>query len=103
MLYRSVLEFQVKIVCQLDRSAPYRFLRILVEADGWKEQLQQIRWCEASGEIVRLLLDTKERRQGMENLESRLREIDAEMEQHSDTLLSKLEASREDQSRWHLS
>ena len=39
----------------------------------------------------------------MENLESRLREIDAEVQRHSDTLLSKSETSREDQSRWYLS
>ena len=101
--YRSVLEFQVKIICQFDRSGVHQFVRNLVEVDGWKEQLERIRSQEATCEKLRVLLDTEDRRQAMESVESRLREIDAETHKHSDGILSELNASRENQNHWHVS
>ena len=96
-LCRSVLEFQVKVICQFNRSGVLQFVRNLVEVDGWKEQLERIKSQEAACEKLRVLLDTKERRQAMESVETRLRAIDAEVHKHSDGLLSELTTSRDHQ------
>lgn len=96
-LYRSILEFQIKAICQFDRNTAHQFARNVVEADGWTAKLDQIRSCEGACEKYRVLLDTKERRQGIERLESRLRDVDAEVQQRSEALLSELVVSREEQ------
>ena len=96
-MYRRILEFQVRFICHFDRNTAHQFARNLVLADEWKKQLEQIRLCEATCEKLRVLLDTKERQQGMERLESRLREVDAEVQQRADTLLSEFKDLREDQ------
>ena len=59
-LYRSVLEFQAKVVYQLDRSAAYRFVRNLSEVGGWKEQIEQIKLRETTCEKFMAILDTEE-------------------------------------------
>ena len=102
-LYRSILEFQIRAICQFDRTATHQFARNVVEADGWTAKLDQIRSCEGACEKYRVLLDTNERRQGMERLESRLRDLDAEVQQRSEALLSELVVSREEQKGWKMS
>lgn len=102
-LYRSILEFQIRAICQFDRTTAHQFARNVVEADGWTAKLDQIRSCEGACEKYRVLLDTIKRRQGMERLESRLRDLDAEVQQRSEALLSELVVSREEQKGWKMS
>lgn len=102
-LYRSILEFQIRVICQIGRNTAHQFARNVVEADRWKEQLEQIRSRERACEQCMNILNTEERRQGMQRLESRLRDVDAEVQQRSDALISELKASREDQKGWNMS
>lgn len=94
-LYRTILEFQVRAVCQFDRNTAHQFARNLVEADGWRLQLEQIKSCEEACEKIRVLLYSEQQQQGMDRLEESLSFIDAEIKQRDDRLLAELEASRE--------
>ena len=87
-LYRSILEFQIRILCQFDRNTAHQFARNVFKADGWEEQIDQITLYEVACEKCRVLLDTKERRKGMERLQSRLRKLGCEFQQQYDTLVS---------------
>ena len=92
-LYRSILEFQIRVICQLDRNTAHQYARNVINADGWEKQIDQIMLFEAACEKCRVLLDTKERQQGMERLECRLRELGCEVH----TILSELKSLRSDQ------
>ena len=96
-LYRRVLEFQARAICQFDRSTAHQFARNLVEADGWKQQLEQIKSCEAACEKTRALLQWKQQQQGMELLENTLKLLEVRIQQRGDKLLAELDASREEE------
>ena len=95
-LYRRVLEFQARAICQFDRSTAHQFARNLVEADGWKQQLEQIKSYEIACEKTWVLLQWKQQQQGMELLDNTLKLLDARIQQRDDKLLAKLKVSREE-------
>ena len=95
-LYRRVLEFQARAVCQFDRSTAHQFARNLVEADGWKQQLEQIKSCETACEKTRVLLQWKQQQQSMELLDNTLKILDSTIQQREDELLAELDLSREE-------
>lgn len=86
-LYRSILQFQARAICQFDRRRSHQFARNLVEADGWGKQLEQIRSCEAECEKICVILQSNEHQQGMERLEKISKAITAEIQQRGDRLL----------------
>lgn len=96
-LYRSVLEFQARAICQFDRGRAHQFARNVVEADEWKKRLEQITSGEAECEKIRVLLHSSEQQHGMERLEGFFKPLNAEIQQRDDTLLAALEASREEE------
>ena len=96
-LYRTILEYQIRIICQLDRNNAHQFARNVVEADNWRGYLEKIRACEAACKDYMALLDTTERLHGMQRLENRLRDVDSEIQQRFDTLIDELETSRKEQ------
>ncbi len=98
-LYRSILEFQIRAICQFDRNTAHQFARNLVKADGWEGKIDQIKLYEAACEKCRVLLDSKERQQGMERLESSLRKMGFEFQQQCGTIISELKSSRVDECR----
>lgn len=102
-LYRAILEFQARAICQFDRGTAHQLARNFVEADGWTRKIAEIKVCDEACEKFRVLLDTKERQQGMKRLENRLRDIEIEVQQSFDTLLAEFKSSHEDQKRWNLS
>jgi tRNA nucleotidyltransferase/poly(A) polymerase len=72
-LYKQILEYQARAVCQFDRSKVHQIARNILKADGWKSMLGRIRETEIACENEKQRIDANYKKSRLRRLKNTLR------------------------------
>ena len=103
-LYRQILEFEARAVCQFNRNTAIQIVRNIVEADSWEDILGSIKGSAAACDGLARIIDAKDQRAGMTRLESALDEQNSKVDEllsdsriQDEKLLAEIKDMRKDQ------
>lgn len=101
-LYKLILEYEAKAICQMNRITAYQTARNVVVADSWKEMLEGIKLAEKTCKQLMQRIDAMNQQRSLQNLDEHLKQQDQKSEELWSGLLVQMKTLRQEQQNQHL-
>lgn len=101
-LYKHILEYEAKAVCQMDRNTAYQIARNIACADNWKDMLEGITSIEKTCEQLMQPIDAMNHQRSLNILDENLKQQDQKIEELGSKLLAEMKSSKEEQQNQRL-
>lgn len=101
-LYKHILEYEAKAVCQMDRNTAYQIARNIAGADNWKDMLEGITSIEKTCEQLMQPIDAMNHQRSLHILDENLKMQDQKIEELGSKLLAEMKSSKEEQQNQRL-
>lgn len=101
-LYKQILEYEAKTVCQFDRNAAYQTVRNVSGVDKWKDMLESVKATEHACEQLMQSINASNQQRSLQKLDQILEQQEQKIEELWVRLLQEMETTREEQKDWRL-